>query len=75
MEKEFYYDVLVVGAGNAALCAASSAHEHGAKVGVLEKAPQNERGGNSTMTGHMRYVYNSVDDIIPLIPGNHSKGN
>lgn len=68
MEKELYYDVLVVGGGNAALCAASSAHEHGTRVGVLEKAPKNERGGNSSMTAHMRFVYNSVDDLIPLIP-------
>ena len=68
MEKELFYDVLVVGGGNAALCSASAAHEHGAKVGVLEKAPQNERGGNSTMTAHMRFVYNSVQDLIPLIP-------
>lgn len=51
MEKELYYDVLVVGAGNAALCTASAAHEHGAKVGVLEKAPKKERGGNSNHDG------------------------
>ena len=32
------YDVIVVGAGNAAMCAALSAHEHGAKVVILERA-------------------------------------
>ena len=40
-------DVVVVGAGNAALCAAMAAHEAGAKVVVLERAPQSEAGGNS----------------------------
>ena len=37
-------DVLVIGAGNAALCAAISAHEHGARVLMLEAAPFEERG-------------------------------
>ncbi|HEY8450034.1 MAG TPA: FAD-binding protein, partial [Bacillota bacterium] len=32
------YDVVVVGAGNAALCAALSAREEGARVLVLERA-------------------------------------
>ena len=36
------YDVIVVGAGNAAMCAALSAHEHGAKVVILERAPEEE---------------------------------
>ena len=44
-------DVLVVGAGNAALCAAISAHESGARVLMLEAAPFEERGGNSHFTG------------------------
>jgi glycine/D-amino acid oxidase-like deaminating enzyme len=44
-------DVLVVGAGNAALRAAISAHENGARVLMLEAAPFEERGGNSHFTG------------------------
>ena len=62
-------DVLVVGAGNAALCAALSAQEHGARVLVLERAPQAERGGNSRFTGGMvRFVYNGVADLKQVIP-------
>ena len=40
------YDVIVIGGGNAAMCAALSAREHGARVLVLEKAPESWRGGN-----------------------------
>ena len=60
-------DVIVVGAGNAALCAALSAREQGAQVLVLERAPVSERGGNSVYTdGKMRVVYEGVDDILAL---------
>jgi tricarballylate dehydrogenase len=63
------YDVVVVGAGNAALCAALSARERGARVLVLERAPQSERGGNTAFTaGAMRVAYNGVDDIRTLVP-------
>lgn len=59
------YDVIIVGGGNAAMCAALSAHEQGARVLVLERAPESERGGNSAYTdGAMRFVYDAPDDVI-----------
>lgn len=62
-------DVLVVGAGNAALCAALSAREEGAEVLVLEVAPESERGGNTAFTaGAMRVVYDGVEDLRALMP-------
>ena len=46
------YDVVVVGAGNAALSSALAAKDNGAKnILVLEKASQKERGGNSKEIG------------------------
>jgi tricarballylate dehydrogenase len=63
------YDVVVVGAGNAALCAALAANEAGASVVVLERAPKAERGGNTAFTaGGMRFAYNGIDDILELCP-------
>lgn len=62
-------DVAVVGAGNAALCAALAAREHGARVTVLEWAPKELRGGNSRFTGGMiRFVYESIDDLVKVVP-------
>jgi tricarballylate dehydrogenase len=62
------YDVIIVGGGNAALCAALSAREHSKQVLVLERAPEEEAGGNSRFTaGLMRIVYNGVDDLKKLI--------
>jgi tricarballylate dehydrogenase len=61
--------VLVVGAGNAALCAALSARERGADVLVLERAPKSRRGGNSAFTaGAMRVAYDGVEDLRRLMP-------
>ena len=63
------WDVIVVGAGNAALCAALSARESAARVLVLERAPREERGGNSSFTaGAIRFVYNGIDDLKRLMP-------
>src|SRR5689334_11784750 len=63
------WDVIVVGGGNAAYCAALAAREAGASVLMLEAAPDEESGGNSRFTaGAMRVVYNGVDDIKALVP-------
>lgn len=67
MEDE--YDAIVIGAGNAALCAALSAQEAGIDVLVLERAPLQERGGNTTFTaGAMRVAYRGSEDIVELCP-------
>lgn len=63
------YDVIVVGGGNAAFCAALAARETGASVIAIECAPEAERGGNSRFTaGAMRVAYNGVDDLARLMP-------
>src|ERR1700756_967294 len=62
-------DVTVIGAGNAALCAALAAAEQGASVLVLERAPEAEAGGNSRFTaGAFRCVYDGVEDLRALMP-------
>ena len=63
------WDVIVVGAGNAAFCAAHAARERGKSVLVLERAPEDENGGNSRFTaGAIRFAYEGVDDIRALCP-------
>jgi len=58
------YDVIVVGKGNAALCAALAAREHGVRVAMLEAANEDESGGNSRFAGGvMRFAYSSVDEL------------
>lgn len=62
------YDVIVVGAGNAAFCAAHAAREAGASVLMLDKAPQEWSGGNSYFTaGATRTTYSGLDDLRPLL--------
>jgi tricarballylate dehydrogenase len=60
--------VVVVGAGNAAFCAALAARESGLPVIVLERAPESERGGNTAFVGGaLRMVFNGLDDIEHLV--------
>src|SRR3546814_13624018 len=55
--------VVVVGAGNAALCAAMAARENGAEVLILEAAPEHEKGGNSYFTaGGFRFCHSGIED-------------
>ncbi len=64
------YDVIVVGAGNAALASAVSARENGAeRVLVLEKAPREMRGGNTHWSGGvLRFAFDDPREIGPLLP-------
>ena len=69
------YDVVIVGAGNAALAASVSAAENGAeKVLVLEKAPEDMRGGNTHWSGGVfRFAFDDPRDLEPLLPGIEGK--
>ncbi len=57
-------DVLVIGGGNAALCAALMAREAGASVRVLEAAPREWRGGNSSHTRNLRCMHDAPQDVL-----------
>ena len=58
------HDVVVVGKGNAALCAALAAREQGASVVMLEAASEDESGGNSRFAGGvMRFAFSNVEDL------------
>ena len=57
-------DVLVIGGGNAALCAALMAREGGASVLLLEAAPREWRGGNSSHTRNLRCMHEAPQDVL-----------
>jgi tricarballylate dehydrogenase len=61
-------DVLVIGGGNAGLCAAITAREAGRKVLLLEGAPAWRRGGNSRHTRDIRYMH---DVVGPYVTGTY----
>ncbi|HMN80874.1 MAG TPA: FAD-dependent tricarballylate dehydrogenase TcuA [Burkholderiaceae bacterium] len=58
------YDVLVIGGGNAALCAALTAREAGASVLMLEASPFAWRGGNSQHTRNLRCMHDAPQDVL-----------
>ena len=58
------YDVVVLGGGNAALCAALTAREEGARVLVVERAPREFRGGNSRHTRNLRCAHDAPTAVL-----------
>lgn len=60
-----HYDIAVIGGGNAALCAAMTAAEAGARVLILETAPKAYRGGNSRHTRNFRCMHSAP--LGPLV--------
>ena len=69
MSERADWDVIVAGAGNAAMAAAYAARQEGVDVLVLEKAPQELRGGNTRFTtGAVRFAYDGLEDIAALVP-------
>src|ERR1700722_12192168 len=64
MDSEKKYDTLVIGGGNAALCAAISARRAGASVVVLEAAPKFYRGGNTRHTRNMRCAHDTATETL-----------
>ncbi len=64
-----HYDIAIIGGGNAALCAAMTAAEAGAKVLILETAPKAYRGGNSRHTRNFRCMHK--EPLGPLVEAYH----
>ena len=66
--KDIESGVVVVGAGNAAMCAALAAREQGAEAVILEAAPEADSAGNSRYTaGAMRVVFTGVEDLVKVM--------
>jgi tricarballylate dehydrogenase len=62
--ENYLYDVLVIGGGNAALCAAITARRAGASVLLLECATKDFRGGNSRHTRDVRYMHKGATNFV-----------
>nr|WP_238486391.1 FAD-dependent tricarballylate dehydrogenase TcuA [Motilimonas eburnea] len=66
MIKTISCDVVVIGAGNAGLCAAISAAQKGKSVVILEKSPKVNRGGNSSLTMNFRFTHSNLFELCEL---------
>ena len=64
LERRDQYDIVVIGGGNAGLCAAMTAAEAGARVLVLESAPKAYRGGNSRHTRNFRCMHRGPLSVL-----------
>jgi tricarballylate dehydrogenase len=63
------FDVIVVGAGNAALAAVSAREQGAVRVLALEKAPRALRGGNTHYSGGLlRIAFDRAEDLRALVP-------
>ena len=61
-------DIVIVGAGNAACCAAMAAKDAGANPIVLETAPKSERAGNTFfVAGSSRWVFNNTEELQEVL--------
>ena len=68
------YDVVVLGAGNAAFCSALAAQENGASVVMIEAAPLEEAGGNSRYTaGAIRFAHDGLQDLTTVLDLNQDE--
>ena len=66
--KALETDVVVIGAGNAASVAALAAHDLGAKVTLLERAPKERRGGNSAFSGGLfRFAFSDFEQLKAVV--------
>ena len=63
-DRAAQWDVLVVGGGNAGLCAAITARQAGARVLVAEHAPRHFRGGNSRHTRNLRIMHREPTNVL-----------
>lgn len=67
-KHEMSKKIIIVGSGNAALCAGIAALEKGAKVEIYEKADKKLAGGNTKYTaGAMRFAYENGDELFHLL--------
>ena len=64
MPTNYQVDVLVIGGGNAALCAAFAAREQGASVLIVEKSVAELRGGNSRHTRNLRCAHDAPNGTL-----------